>query len=66
MSERYYVFACKDYYPAGGAKDFIDSFDSLDVAINVANCLCEVNRCRSDFSHVTNSNMEIVYENYSR
>lgn len=32
--KRYLLFIYPQYYPEGGMKDFFDSFDSLDSAIN--------------------------------
>ncbi len=36
LAKRFWLFAGHNYYPGGGAKDFISSFDSLDEAVKYA------------------------------
>ena len=45
--KRYLVFAGEDYYPVGGAGDFVSDHDTEEEAIKVAD-----EACRGEWAHV--------------
>lgn len=57
--EKYHLFAFDDYYPSGGAKDYVESFDSVEEAVSFA-----TNHLTNDIYQITTSTMEIVEQGY--
>jgi hypothetical protein len=78
MINKYYVFAGQDYYPCGGAGDFIKIFDDIHEAIKFINNLmtytiyCDMikndkykNGVPFDYyewAHIANDEMKIILE----
>ena len=60
MMEKYYLFAYENYYPTGGADDFVESFDLIDDAIKASDEIV-ASDSYADFAHVANSDMEVVH-----
>ena len=46
MRRQYWVFAGDNYYPGGGAYDFIGSFDSFDEAKVASKKSYKIGECR--------------------
>ena len=60
--KRYLLFAGEDYYPSGGAYDFVGSFDSIDEAVNALN----YKEYRDCWANVFDLTTEKIVKHHSR
>jgi len=57
--KKWLVFLGDDYYPSGGARDFVDSFDDQDEAIKFAKTQKQT---RYDWAHIADRDtMQIIF-----
>lgn len=55
--KRYLLFAGESYYPVGGWKDFVDSYDTIEEAVSYG-------RAAGDWWHVVDSATGKIVEKY--
>lgn len=60
-TKRFLVFAGSDYYPSGGAEDFVSSYDSLGEARENFEIIQE-NACFLNWWHVVDRDTGVIYE----
>jgi len=56
---KYHLFSFDIYYPSGGAKDYVESFDSIEEAKSFA-----IDNLTEDKYQITTETFEIVEQGY--